>query len=83
MEDRSAAGANAAEQLSQQEAIERLYAAIRKLPKSDAALIVLFLDDLSYREMAEIVGLSETNVGVKLHRAKQALSELLRDDHDA
>jgi len=83
VEDRSAAGANAAEQLSQQEAIERLYAAIRQLPKSDAALVVLFLDDLSYREMAEIVGLSETHVGFKLHRAKQALAELLRDDHDA
>jgi RNA polymerase sigma-70 factor (ECF subfamily) len=83
VEDRSAGGTNVAEQLSQQEAIERLYAAIRQLPKSDAALIVLFLDDLSYREMAEIVGLSESNVGVKLHRAKQALAELLRDDHDA
>jgi len=81
--DATPAGLSAAAKLSQQESIERLYGAIRQLPKSDAALVLLFLDDLSYREIAEIVGLSESHVGVKLHRAKQALGELLRDDHDA
>ncbi len=51
--------------------------AIHQLPKADAALVLLYLDELSYREMAEVLGISESNVGVKLNRAKKALSELM------
>jgi len=61
------------------ERIEQLYAAIRRLPKADAALVLLYLDDLSYREMAEVIGISETNVGVKLNRARKALAELMNE----
>ena len=45
--------------------------------KADAALVLLYLDELSYREMAEVLGISESNVGVKLNRAKKALSALM------
>ena len=62
------------------EVIERLYAAIRRLPKTEAALVLLYLDDLSYRQMAEVLGISESNVGVKLNRAKKALGELLNEE---
>jgi RNA polymerase sigma-70 factor (ECF subfamily) len=61
------------------ELIERLYAAIRQLPKGDAALVLLYLDELSYREIAEVLGISESNVGVKLNRAKKNLAELMGD----
>jgi len=37
----------------------------------DRAVFVLYLDDLSYREMAEILGLSEGAVGVRLNRIKK------------
>lgn len=74
---------NSAEQVQQRETVERLYQAIRQLPKSDAALVLLYLDELSYREMAEILGISESNVGVKLNRAKKALSALMDvESHD-
>jgi RNA polymerase sigma-70 factor (ECF subfamily) len=62
-----------------QENLERLYSAIRQLPKPDAALVLLYLDDLSYREMSDILGISESNVGVKLNRARKALSEILKE----
>lgn len=78
--DLSATGLDSAEQLAQREAVERLYLAIRKLPKTDAALVLLYLDDLSYRQMAEVLGISESNVGVKLNRAKRDLGELLKED---
>ncbi len=68
-----------AEQGRAREIIEQLYAAIRQLPKADAALVLLYLDDLSYREMAEVIGLSESNVGVKLNRARKALAELMKE----
>jgi RNA polymerase sigma-70 factor, ECF subfamily len=62
-----------------EELVARLYAAIRQLPKVDAALVLLYLDDLSYREMAEVLGISETNVGVKLNRARKTLAELMKE----
>ena len=68
---------NSAEQLQQRETVEHLYEAIHQLPKADAALVLLYLDQLSYREMAEVLGISESNVGVKLNRAKKALSALM------
>jgi RNA polymerase sigma-70 factor (ECF subfamily) len=65
------------------ELVERLYAAIRRLPGADASLVLLHLDGLSYRQMAEVLGVSEGNVGVKLNRAKKALSELMMEQtHD-
>ncbi len=69
--------ANSAEQVQQRDTVEQLYKAIHQLPKTDAALVLLYLDELSYREMAEVLGISESNVGVKLNRAKKALGKLM------
>lgn len=80
VEDLPASGSDSAQQMVQREAVERLYAAIRQLPKTDAALVLLYLDDLSYRQMAEVLGISESNVGVKLNRAKKTLGELLKEE---
>ena len=75
-------GSNSAEQAQQRDTVEQLYKAIHQLPKTDAALVLLYLDELSYREMAAVLGISESNVGVKLNRAKKALSELMkRESH--
>ena len=65
-------------QREHEELVENLYAAIRRLPKVDAALVLLYLDDLSYREMAEVLGISESNVGVKLNRARKTLGDLMK-----
>jgi RNA polymerase sigma-70 factor (ECF subfamily) len=70
-------GADSAEQAQQRETVEQLYQAIQQLPKADAALVLLYLDELSYREMADVLGISESNVGVKLSRAKNALCALM------
>jgi len=73
----AADGANSAEQAQQRDIVEQLYKAIHQLPKADAALVLLYLDELSYREIAEVLGISESNVGVKLNRAKKSLSALM------
>lgn len=80
--DVPAAGGDGAQQAARRELVERLYAAIRRLSGTDAALVLLDLDDLSYRQIAEVLGISEGNVGVKLHRARKALAELLEADSD-
>ena len=80
MEELSVEGTDGAATACEREVVERLFAAIRQLPKPDSALVLLYLDDLSYRQMAEVLGISESNVGVKLNRAKKALSALMKED---
>jgi RNA polymerase sigma-70 factor, ECF subfamily len=60
------------------ERLSRLYSAIHQLNPPDRSLILLMLDGLSYREMADVLGLSETNVGVKLNRIKTQLTQTLK-----
>jgi len=68
--------------LSEQEIVERLYAAIRQLPKVDASLALMHLDGLSYQEMAEVLGISENYIGVKLNRIRKQLADLLKGATD-
>ncbi len=60
------------------ELLERLYAEIRRLPPLDRSLALLMLDGVSYAGMAEIHGLTESNVGARLHRLKQKLTDALK-----
>jgi RNA polymerase sigma-70 factor (ECF subfamily) len=62
----------------EQEIVERLYSVIRKLPKVDASLALMHLDRLSYQEMAEVLGISENYIGVKLNRIRQQLADQLK-----
>ena len=42
---------------------------------TDRALLLLYLEDRSYREMAEVLGISETNVATKISRLKQRIRD--------
>jgi RNA polymerase sigma-70 factor (ECF subfamily) len=66
------------EKSREEELVELLYAAIRELSKLDASLALMHLDGLSYREMSDVLGLSENNVGVKLNRIRKQLAQQLR-----
>ena len=57
--------------------MEALTNKIRLLPIVQRQLVVLSLEGVSYKEMAEISGLSQTNVGVQLNRAKSKLIQLM------
>src|SRR4030095_12396500 len=59
------------------EQVQQLYSAIRSLGEVDRALVMLYLEELSYKEIAEILGLTEDNVGVKLNRIKKKLRVLI------
>ena len=52
-----------------------LYEQINELSSVDRSLTLLLLDGYSYKEMAAILGLSESNVGVKINRIKKSLTE--------
>ena len=57
--------------------INSLYKAISQLGKLDRAIIILFLEQLSYKEISEVIGISKSNVSVRLARVKKKLKELL------
>ena len=64
---------------SSDEIIERLYARIREFSPFDRSLLLLWLDEVSYREMAEIHGIAENLVGVRLTRARARLIEEMKE----
>jgi RNA polymerase sigma-70 factor (ECF subfamily) len=72
----------APENSQNRELIEQLYTAIRQLPKLDASLILMSLDGLSYKQMADVSGMTESNVGVKLNRAKKHLAQKMKGLND-
>lgn len=59
--------------------VERLYAAIRELPKIDGSIVLMYLDGLNYHEISDILGISKSHVGVKLNRAKKQLARSLKE----
>ncbi len=56
---------------------ERLFAVLKQLNESERAIITLYLDELSYRQIAEIIGINENNLGVKLNRIKLKIQKLI------
>jgi len=73
-----AGSASPAESAGDREILDKLYAAIHAMPTAGRALVLLSLDGLAYREIAEIMGMTETHVGVALTRARKHLSELMK-----
>lgn len=70
--------ASPADHVGEEELLGKLYTAIHALPMFDRALMLLALDGLAYREIAEITGLTENHVGVSLTRARHRLTELMK-----
>ena len=58
---------------------EKLYQAINKLSDIDKAIITLYLDEFSYKEISEIVGISESNTGIKINRIKLLISKSIEN----
>ena len=64
------------------ESLNELYAAIRQLSEVDRAVILLYLEEKSYAEIADIIGTNSNNIGVRVTRIKARLRRLLNEqDH--
>jgi len=59
------------------ENINQLYSAIKHLTEIDRAVILLYLEEKSYREIGEILGTNSNNIGVRIKRIKQRLNKIL------
>ena len=60
------------------EEIQILYRAISKLKKVEKAIILLWLEEKSYEEIAEAIGITVKNVSVRLVRIRTRLSEIIQ-----
>lgn len=66
--------------LGKQEELDSLYQAIQQLTEIEKAIILLYLDEKSYEEISEIMGISISNVGVRLNRIKNKLTQLVKNN---
>ena len=80
IDDLAAEAASHEQALIEQERGERLLAAIRRLPLPHRQVMTLILEDMSYEEVAETLGVTVANVGIRVNRAKQQLKALLHDE---
>ena len=60
----------------EREQLRELYQLINRLGELERALILLWLDDRSYEEMAEMLDISVSNVGVRINRIKAKLKQM-------
>ncbi|MDP2562813.1 RNA polymerase sigma factor [Psychrobium sp. 1_MG-2023] len=64
------------------ESINQLYVAIRQLTETDRAVILLYLEEKSYQEIADIIGTNANNIGVRIKRIKQRLTKIIEQVGD-
>jgi RNA polymerase sigma-70 factor (ECF subfamily) len=65
-------------EISNNESLQLLLNAIYKLNEIDKSIMLLYLEEKSYAEIAEIIGISKSNVGVRINRAKEELTQNLK-----
>ncbi|MEQ8336622.1 MAG: RNA polymerase sigma factor [Cyclobacteriaceae bacterium] len=59
------------------ESLDQLYDGIRQLSEIDRGVILLYLEEKSYQEIADIIGSNTNNIGVRIKRIKERLKKLL------
>ncbi len=65
------------ESRSEDDREERLFSIIKTLEEGERAIVALYLEDMSYSEIGEIIGISENYVGVRLNRIKDKIRKLI------
>ncbi|MBI2730839.1 MAG: sigma-70 family RNA polymerase sigma factor [Sphingobacteriales bacterium] len=63
-----------------EEKLKQLYTAIGKLTEVERAIVMLYLDDKTYEEMEEVLGINQNNLRVKMNRIKDKLRQLTKNE---
>jgi RNA polymerase sigma-70 factor, ECF subfamily len=63
---------------AEEERVQELYNAIEQLSEVEKAIVMLYMEDRSYNEMEEILGISQGNLRVKMNRIKEKLRQLTK-----
>ena len=72
-------GSEPGDDMDQEGQVDALYAAIRQLTEIDKAIVMLFLENKSYDEMEDILGINTNNLRVKMNRIKEKLRQLTKN----
>ena len=67
------------DEITKNESLQLLVKAIYNLDEIDKSIMLLYLEERSYDEIAEIIGISKSNVGVRINRAKKELIQNLKN----
>jgi len=70
---------SALDKMMENEAVQELMTAIRQLNAIDKAIMLLYLEEKSYEEIAEVIGITVSNVGARISRAKERLKQTLKN----
>lgn len=68
------------ENAGREEELKQLHKAIEQLNQVEKAIVMLYMEDRSYEEMEEILGLSTGNLRVKMNRIKEKLRQLTKNN---
>lgn len=79
LDDAAWAQVPAADTDGEHERRQLLNQALERLDPMHRALLLLYLEERSQREIAEVLGISESNVATRLHRLRQRLREMFDD----
>lgn len=69
------------DEISNKEAFQLLLKAIYNLDEVSKSIMLLYLEEKTYDEISEIIGISKSNVGVRINRAKELLKQNLKHTH--
>lgn len=69
------------DEMAKNESLRLLIIAIYNLDEIDKSIMLLYLEEKSYDEIAEIIGISQSNVGVRINRAKKSLKQNLKESN--
>ena len=61
----------------EQEKDQLMQLAIQQLTEIEKSIVLLYMEDKSYKEMAEIIGITESNIGFKLNQIKTKLKSII------
>ena len=65
---------------SQENRVNKLMQCVQKLKKDERLIISLVLEELSYKEIADIIGIEANNVGVRINRIKKRLLKIYNNE---
>jgi RNA polymerase sigma-70 factor (ECF subfamily) len=65
---------------TKEEQLKQMYAAIQQLSEVEKAVVMLYLEDKSYEEMEEVLGISNGNLRVKMNRIKDKLRTITKEE---
>jgi RNA polymerase sigma-70 factor (ECF subfamily) len=66
--------------LQKEEQVKELYNAIERLNQVEKAIVMLYMEDRSYEDMEEILGINQGNLRVKMNRIKDKLKQLTKNN---